>query len=106
VSEPNLPMPNLVQVETPDDVHAVFADFASVWHTPDIFVLDFVALKAPPQPVQGPNGEPAIGVPCRVVQRVRIPPQQVFELMKALEQQLSKYEMEKAQQPGTEASPG
>lgn len=33
-------------------------------------------------------------VPTRIVSRVRIPPSQVFELMKALEQQLSAYEKE------------
>ena len=33
-------------------------------------------------------------MPARVVARVRIPPSQVWELMKALEQNLSAYERE------------
>ena len=36
-------------------------------------------------------------VPARVVARVRIPPGQVWELMKSLEQNLSAYERENAQ---------
>ena len=29
----------------------VYADFVSVWHTNDIFVLDFAALVRPPQAI-------------------------------------------------------
>ena len=40
------------------------------------------------------DGNPVTVVPGRVVQRVRIPPQQVFELAKALTQQLEFWEQE------------
>ena len=64
-----------------------FADFASVWHTPNVFVMDFVALTQPPQPsIDAETGVETILVPGQVVSRIRIPPEQVFELAKALAQ--------------------
>jgi hypothetical protein len=74
-------------IHLPDEHHAgAYADFVSVWHTKDVFVLDFAVLTQPTTPGQL-NG--------RVVSRVRIPPAQVFEIMKALEQQLTKWEGER-----------
>lgn len=84
----------ILNIELPSDVPTAYADFASVWHTSDVFVMDFVAMVAPPQPGEGPNGEPVTAAQCRVIQRVKVPPKQVFELMKALEQQLSAWEAE------------
>jgi hypothetical protein len=57
-----------------------------VWHSKDVFVLDFAVLSQPITPQQ---------LQSRVVSRVRIPPSQVFEIMKALEQQLSAWEKER-----------
>jgi hypothetical protein len=72
-----------------------FADFASVWHTPNVFVMDFVALTQPPQPsIDAETGVETILVPGQVVSRIRIPPEQVFELAKALAQQLEAWERE------------
>jgi hypothetical protein len=72
-----------------------FADFASVWHTPNVFVLDFVALTQPPQPsIDAETGAETLLVPGQVVSRIRIPPEQVFELAKALAQQLEAWERE------------
>jgi hypothetical protein len=79
----------------PTAVDGHFADFASVWHTPNVFVLDFVALTQPPQPAVDPEtGVETIQVPGQVVSRIRIPPEQVFELAKALAQQLEAWENE------------
>ena len=73
-------------IHIPDDrVEGTYADFVSVWHSRDAFVLDFAVL-AQPATAQGLN--------ARVVTRVRIPPSQVFEIMKALEQQLTAWENE------------
>ena len=33
----------------PEVVPGSYADFANVWHTPDVFVMDFVSLARPPQ---------------------------------------------------------
>ena len=67
----------------------VYADFVRAWHTNDAFVLDFANLV---EPVRAE--EDAVLLNATVVSRVRIPPAQVFELMKALEQQLSAWEKE------------
>ncbi|WP_283133864.1 DUF3467 domain-containing protein [Rhizohabitans arisaemae] len=85
-----------LEVSITTEVEAGFyANFASVWHTQDGFVLDFAVITRPPQLEQdSESGTPYISVPTRIVSRIRIPPGQVFELMKALEQQLSAYEKE------------
>ena len=75
------------QIHLPDDlVEGTYADFVSVWHSRDVFVLDFAVLA---QPVV--SGQ----LVSRIVSRVRIPPSQVFEIMKALEQQLTAWEKER-----------
>ncbi len=78
----------------PEAIPGSYADFANVWHTPDVFVMDFVSLARPPQEGADAEGNPVTVVPGRVVQRIRIPPQQVFELAKALTQQLEFWEQE------------
>jgi len=79
----------------PQDLTAgVYADFVRAWHTQDAFVLDFANLV---EPVRAEDD--AILLNATVVSRVRIPPSQVFELMKALEQQLSSWEKETGQRP-------
>ncbi len=79
---------------SPEVETGVYADFVSLWHTPDAFVLDFAALKGPPQLAEQPDGAAVQVFPTRVVARVRIPPGQVFEVMRGLEQQLSMWEEE------------
>lgn len=76
-------------VTAPEDLAGVFADFVMVWQTPETFVLDFAAVTAPAD-FSGQPGAPEIS--AQVVSRVRIPPSQVFEIMKALEHQLSMWE--------------
>jgi len=82
-------------LHVPDDrIEGTYADFVSVWHSKDAFVLDFAVLAQPVTAAQFMS---------RVVARVRIPPSQVFEIMKALEQQLTAWENEtKPQQPPTD----
>lgn len=85
------------KIDVPTDLEGgVPADFASLWHTSTSFVIDFVAATKPPQPVTDPDTGTVTGrvVPGRVVSRVRIPPQQVFELARALTQQLDAWERE------------
>jgi hypothetical protein len=91
-------MPSRLDVELPPDVAGgVFAEFANIWHTKDVFTLDFAAVVNPPQTEIDPDhGTPVLAVPARVVARIRIPPAQVFEIMKALETQLSAWEREQS----------
>lgn len=80
----------------PDLVPGVFADLVSAWHTPHVFVLDFATVVQPARPTTSDEGE-VLQLDAQVVARVRIPPNQVFEIMKALEQQLSAWEKETGQ---------
>jgi len=84
---------------TPELEAGVYASFANLWHGPDVFTIDFAALSAPPERVQDEHGNAYNRFQTRVVSRVRIPPGQVFELMKALEIQLSAWESETGQKP-------
>jgi hypothetical protein len=79
----------------PKHLAGVFADFVRAWHTKDAFVLDFAALT---EPVQRDDDSGDLVHNAAIVSRVRIPPSQVFELMKALEQQLSAWEKETQRQ--------
>src|SRR3954453_3804935 len=92
--EPQQPgQPQQAQIHIPDDrMEGTYADFVSVWHSKDVFVLDFAVLSQPISPAQ---------LSSRVVSRVRIPPSQVFEIMKALEQQLSAWEKERGSGPSS-----
>ncbi|MHC2997757.1 DUF3467 domain-containing protein [Microbacterium sp. HJ5] len=79
----------------PEHIGGAYADFANVWHTPTVFVMDFLTLAQPPRDQVDPEtGEHHTIVPARVVSRIRIPPEQVFELAKALTQQLEFWEQE------------
>ncbi|MRG59787.1 DUF3467 domain-containing protein [Agromyces sp. CFH 90414] len=79
----------------PDKVEGSFADFASVWHTSTSFVIDFMTVTRPPTAVADEDGGPdRVVTPAQVVSRIRIPPQQVFELAKALTRQLEAWERE------------
>jgi hypothetical protein len=61
------------------------ADFVSIWHSPNSFVLDFIVLKRPPQPMQDEEtGEVYASIETEVSARVRIPPEQAFRLQAAL----------------------
>lgn len=77
-----------------------YADFASVWHTQSGFVLDFAVMTRLPELAEDvSSGQRVVKIPTRIVSRIRIPPSQVFELMKALEQQLTSYEKDTGREP-------
>lgn len=96
-------LPRQFEIDLPPEViDGHYADFANVWHTPNVFVMDFVTLAQPPrEEVDAATGEPMTVVPARVVSRIRIPPEQVFELAKALTQQLEFWEQETGRQSPT-----
>jgi len=84
-------MPRIQLALPPDKSAGVFADFVRAWHTKDVFILDFSAHL---EPAMRDEAADDIVQQSAVVSRVRIPPAQVFELMKALEAQLSLWESE------------
>ena len=93
----------LHSIDLPEEMVAgVYADFVSVWHTPSTFTFDFAALAAPPELQETEDGKVVSVLKSRIVGRIRIPPDQVFEIMKALEHQLTAWETERAQRQGKE----
>ncbi len=80
----------------PEKLEGHYADFASVWHNNETFILDFVSMSRPPSPAVAETGEPVARIDAQVVTRVRIPAAQVWEVMKALEAQLGQWEEENA----------
>ena len=86
--------PPAIAVTLPEAAElGVFADFAAIWHTPHTFVLDFLSLTGPgPQTQQlGPEGEVVGALPARVGARVRIPADQVFQIIRALQEQADQW---------------
>lgn len=77
---------------TPEGQVGVFADFASVWHTANTFVLDFVATVRPPQSQVDEAGE-VVGTVLsgRVAARVRMPSEQIFLMIRALQEQADQW---------------
>ena len=90
------PVPIEFQVEVlPSEETGVPADFANIWHTRTSLVLDFAVAKGPPRLVENPEDSvPHAVVSARVVARVRIPPEQAFEIARALTQKLDLWEQE------------
>jgi Protein of unknown function (DUF3467) len=90
------PQEHRVEITVPPDHEVgVYAGFASVWRTQDSFVIDFSTEVRPAEVAEdAESGASYVHIPARVVSRVRIPPGQVWELMKSLEQNLSAYERE------------
>lgn len=71
----------------------VYANFLSIWHSPHEFTFDFAVTQPPVTAGEDPN-DPAspVTVPCRVVARLKIPPALVFDIMRALNQNMTGYE--------------
>jgi hypothetical protein len=80
------------QINIPEqELGGSYANFLAVWHTAHEFTLDF-AVTQPVEPID-PNDESAgIRVPCHVVSRVKIPPSVVFDVLRALNQNMTHYE--------------
>ena len=78
-------------VVPPEQEVGVYANLLAIWHTEDEFTFDF-AVKQPSQVRQNAGGAEEVHVPARVVARVRVPPGQVFEILKALNENMTHYE--------------
>ena len=75
-----------LRINVPDDVQpGVYANGAMVWHSPYEFTIDFFSTQPSPQ------DEPGV-VPCLVSSRVKIPPTVIFDLLKALNENMTRYE--------------
>jgi hypothetical protein len=79
--------PTEFQVQVPPELEpGVYANFLGVWHSPYEFTLDF-AVTQPPEP-----GEDVLTVPCRVVARIKMPVSVIFDVIRTLNDNMTKYE--------------
>lgn len=90
----------------PEQAGGQFADAVSLWRTPNTFVLDFLSIQQLPRPVADQDGQVThLVADATVASRVRIPPEQVFRLIGALqaqgEQWLQETGRENRQRPGS-----
>ena len=91
MSEPE-ERPTEFQIQVPDDLEAgVYANFLSVWHTAYEFTLDF-GVTQPPQVEQPDDPDAPVRVGCRVVSRVKIPVTVLFDVLRALNENMTRYE--------------
>ena len=75
-----------LRITVPEDVAAgVYANGAMVWHSPYEFTIDFFSTQ--PTAPDAPDA-----VPCLVTSRVKIPPTVIFDLLKALNENMTGYE--------------
>ncbi len=89
----------LFRVDVPPELEGgVYANFLGVWHSPYEFTLDFCAT----QPPQQTNEDSPVVVPCRVVSRVKIPVTLIFDVLRALNENMTRYEQTfgEIQRPG------
>lgn len=81
--EPDRPARPRVNVRVPDDQkHGSYSNVLVVTHGPHEFTLDFAQFQ--------PGKDGAVG--AEVVQRIRVAPTMVGQIMQALNTNLSKYE--------------
>jgi Protein of unknown function (DUF3467) len=70
----------------PDWERGAYANVASVWHTPYEFTIDFAQTQPPEM------RDDRLVIPSSVVARVKIPPTVVFDLIRAINENMTKYE--------------
>jgi hypothetical protein len=82
---------NFQVVVPPEWEGGAYANFVSVWHSPYEFTLDFCATQ-PPQPADPSEPEGSVVIPCRVGARVKIPVTLIFDVLRALNENMTRYE--------------
>lgn len=81
------------QLQIPPELESgTYANFLSVWHTAHDFTLDFAVMQQTMPPENPEDPASPFVVPCRVVGRLKISPTLVFEVMRALNQNMTQYE--------------
>ena len=94
--------PTTFPLQVPAELEAgVYANFLGVWHTAYEFTLDFAATQ-PAQIADPDDPDSPLVVGCRVVSRVKIPVTVAFDVIRALNENLTQYE----QRFGEIARPG
>jgi hypothetical protein len=81
--------PEFQVVVPPEKEAGVYANFLGVWHSPYEFTLDFCVTQ-PPQPAEENAGRAVM--PCLVVSRIKIPVTLIFDVVRALNENMTRYE--------------
>jgi|tagenome__1003787_1003787.scaffolds.fasta_scaffold20867427_2 hypothetical protein len=85
--------PTQLEIQIPDEMEAgVYANALGVWHSAYEFTLDFVVNLPPRSPADPEDSESPTVVPQRVVARVKVPPTQIFNIIRALNENMTNYE--------------
>ncbi|HEV8251156.1 MAG TPA: DUF3467 domain-containing protein [Gaiellaceae bacterium] len=91
-----------IQMVVPPDKEAgVYSNFLGVWHSAYEFTLDFCAT----QPARPSDDDPGrMVMPCLVVSRIKIPVTLIFDVVRALNENMTRYEetFGEIKRPGTE----
>jgi hypothetical protein len=79
-----------LKIEVPPELEGgTYANVLNVWHTAYEFTLDFGVMQQVGEPE---DADSTLQVPVRVVSRVRIPVALLFEVLKALNTNMTGYE--------------
>jgi Protein of unknown function (DUF3467) len=84
--------PTNFEIQLPPELESgVYANFLGVWHTAHEFTLDFAQIQ--PAQVDDPEDPSSpVTLPARVVARVKIPVTVVFDVIRALNENMTRYE--------------
>lgn len=105
---PQPPLPTMIEVHgDPGQSGGVYANALSIWHTAHEFTLDFLVNSTPPQPAQTQEGQTVIRAPYQLVARVRIPPSVAFDVIRAVNENMTNFEQEfgNIRRPGQDDTP-
>jgi hypothetical protein len=92
MTQPQPPRPPEFKFQVPDHLAGgVYSNLVGVWHTPYEFTLDFAVMQ-PGELDFDEDGNQRVVVPSRVVARVKLPPAMMFELLQALNRDMTLYE--------------
>jgi len=84
------PSPVRFEGRVPDEIEAgVYANVLNVWHSPHEFTLDFGVLQRAEPDLDDPD---VVVVPWRLVARVRIATTVVFDFLRAVNENMTRYE--------------
>ncbi|MEX2210750.1 MAG: DUF3467 domain-containing protein [Gaiellaceae bacterium] len=99
--EDEQPAPEFQVVVPPEHKAGVYSNFLGVWHSPYEFTLDFCVTQ-PPEPSEEHPDRPVM--PCEVVSRIKIPVTLIFDVVRALNENMTRYEdaFGEIQRPGVE----
>lgn len=87
---PQLPVRQPVHADSAD-LGGVYANSMFIWHTANDFTIDFLVNAQLPQIAQAP-GQNVIEAPQKLVARVRISPGIIFDVLRAINDEMTNYE--------------